>query len=105
MVDKEVPMTRHAQRKAPRTDGIKHGQGLLARIEERRHELEVSLAHAQAERIATPHEEAIETSLNALDGILTDELDDLSEPTAAQLNKWLESTRFLPEQQRAGAAH
>jgi hypothetical protein len=82
-----------------------HGGGILARVGQRRRELTSTLEHVRA---APPSDgrriEALEDSVNSLDGLLgappealAEAQTDLSEVTASELSRWLEGTRYLAE--------
>ena len=76
----------------------KHGQGLRALVEARRHELEGALGHIRANGRSNGSSNPaskIEEALAALDGLLTGDLDNISEVTAVQLNQWIETSKYL----------
>ena len=77
---------------------IKHGQGVLQRVEERKQELAGRLTKIEA--MAADQREhsgatAIEEALAAVAGLLTGDLDKIGEPIATQLNQWLETSHNL----------
>ena len=76
---------------------IKHGQGIRANVDARKHELELALANVRKSNLSGTHIDAIETALNAFDYLLTGDPDNIPEAVAANLSQWLESSKFLIE--------
>lgn len=91
MIDKKNQNTTEATR----------GMPLRARVEQRKHELETSLAklpesdHARA---------SVQTALDEVTGLLTGNLDQIPHVIAAELNVWLEANKHVDERHPASPA-
>lgn len=72
----------------------KSGQGLRARCAARRDELEQALAQLGPDGSPGTRRD-LELALNGLDGLLTGNLDVIPPTLAAQLSRWLESSKYL----------
>ena len=88
----------------PREDG-KHGQGLLAKVNERKAELAKTLKAMQA---ASPIEgdDASRTgeigkALAAVETLLTGDLTNINEANASDLNEWLQTSAVLSAKKMA----
>jgi hypothetical protein len=78
---------------------IKHGQQLLAKVAERRTEIERTLALVQADTMSgqsSQRAKALEEALASLDQLLACDLEELPSMAAGQLSQWLELTKSLP---------
>lgn len=71
------------------------GESLAHRAKTRKAELEASLA--KIPRAETRTRSDIEAALSALTPMLTGDTEHLSEATAAEINRWLESSKHLGE--------
>ena len=78
---------------------IKHGQELLAKVEARKTEIELTLATVQADRSGQSDQRAgaLEEALSSVEKLLACDLADLPSMAAGQLSQWLESTKNLAE--------
>jgi hypothetical protein len=74
---------------------IKHGQGVLQRVEQRKRELSARLSKIQPSESEHSNAAALEGALAAVADLLTGDLDAIREPTASQLNQWLETSQYL----------
>lgn len=71
------------------------GQPLALRAQKRKAELEVALAKLPAGELRAGND--ITLALSTVDGLLTGDLEHLSDATASALNRWLENTKHLAE--------
>jgi len=91
-------MSNETSTEQPTNGEIKHGQGVLQRVDQRKQELNGRLTKIQAMPAAEREHSgagAIEQALAAVAGLLTGDLTEIHEPTATQLNQWLETSQNL----------
>jgi hypothetical protein len=91
-------MSNETSTEQPTNPEIKHGQGVLQRVEQRKQELDARLTKLKAMPAAEREHSgagAIEQALAAVAGLLTGDLAEIHEPTATQLNQWLETSQNL----------
>jgi hypothetical protein len=69
------------------------GQGLRARVETRKHELEAAMSKLPL----GPERVDIERAIGAIEGLLTGDLDNIPAVVGAQLSQWLEANKHLAE--------
>ncbi|HTJ44628.1 MAG TPA: hypothetical protein VL463_21130 [Kofleriaceae bacterium] len=69
------------------------GQGLRARVEIRKHELQAEMDKLPP---GAPRLD-LERAIGTLDGLLTGDLDNIPPVVAAQLSQWLEANKHLAE--------
>lgn len=95
--DKPEPDT--AAPAASHPDDGKHGQGLLARVQERRRQLGATLAQVKAMTGKGEPESGraddLEKALAAVETMLTGDLDHLTHTNTDDLSRWLESSAIL----------
>jgi len=92
--------TPHARRaRAParveNTTDATRGEPLAVRAQKRKAELEAALQKLPADELRARSD--IELALTTADGLLTGDVEKLSDATASQLNRWLEHTKHLAE--------
>jgi len=92
--------TPHAQdRRAParveNTTDATRGQALAARAQQRRAELAAALQKLPADELSARGD--LELTLATVEGLLTGDVEHLSDATASQLDRWLEHTKHLAE--------
>jgi hypothetical protein len=96
-----MPTTKtHARRpRAPahveNTTDATRGEPLVVRAQKRKAELEAALQKLPADELRARSD--IELALTTVDGLLTGDVEKLSDATASQLNRWLEHTKHLAE--------
>jgi len=71
----------------------RHGQGVRALVEARQHELELELA--QIQKGAPGKSSDVEAALSALKALLTGNLDQIPPVLAQELNRWIETSKYL----------
>ena len=82
----------------PTKKTIKHGQELLAKVEARKTEIELTLAMVQADAMngqSNQRATALEEALASVEKFLACDLEDLPSMVAGQLSHWLDSTKNL----------
>lgn len=77
------------------TTDATRGQPLAARAQQRRAELAAALQKLPADELRARGD--IELALTTVDGLLTGDVENLSDATASQLDRWLEHTKHLAE--------
>jgi hypothetical protein len=92
--------TPHSQRpRAPahveNTTDATRGEALPVRAQKRKAELVAALQKLPADELRARSD--IELALSTVDGLLTGDVEKLSDATASQLNRWLEHTKHLAE--------
>jgi hypothetical protein len=78
----------------PNTTDATRGQGLRARVEARKQELEVALAKLGRDERGRAD---LEHALNEVSGLLTGDLDQIPRVVAAELSTWLEANKHVDE--------
>jgi hypothetical protein len=77
------------------TTDATRGEPLAARAQKRKAELEAALEKLPASEVRARND--IELALSTVDGLLTGDVDQLSDVTASNLNRWLEQSKHLAE--------
>ena len=81
-------------------ENIRHGQGIVAKVEARKKELEQTLAAVQSGAVhgADLRAKPIEDALLAVGGLLTGSSAQLTDATVTEPMTWLERTKTMPAQ-------
>jgi hypothetical protein len=69
------------------------GQGLRARVETRKYELEAAIAKLPP----GPERLDLERAIGTIEGLLTGDLEHIPSVVSAQLNQWLETNKHLAQ--------
>jgi hypothetical protein len=77
------------------TTDATRGEPLAVRAQKRRAELDAALQKLPAGDLRARND--IELALTTVDGLLTGDIEKLSDATASQLNRWLEQTKHVAE--------
>ena len=78
-------------------DPTKHGQGIRALVDARKGELELALIRAQRVPGGSTSVAGVAEALDALAGMLTGNLDQISATTASEMMHWLQTSKHLAE--------
>jgi len=84
-----------APARAENTTDATRGEPLAVRAQKRRDELVAALQQLPADKLRARGD--IELALTTVDGLLTGDVEKLSDATASGLNTWLEHTKHLAE--------
>jgi len=77
------------------TTDATRGEPLAVRAQKRKFELKAALQRLPADELRARAD--IKLALTTVDGLLTGDVEKLSDATASQLNRWLEHTKHLAE--------
>jgi len=77
------------------TTDATRGEPLAVRAQKRKAELEAALQKLPADELRARND--IELALTTVEGLLTGDLEQLSDATASNLNRWLEQSKHLGE--------